>query len=75
MIITIPDNCGQCELTEPAEDGKLYCRYKGRILTSIGAVPTEEIKVDPEDIRPDICPYNQIIKTYIYECLGNKVKE
>ena len=65
MDLHIPDKCAECELTEKTKDGKLCCRYKFNLVSAIGAVPKNEYFVDPEDIRPHICPYNQILALYL----------
>ena len=65
MTINIPDTCGQCILTEKSSDGKLWCKHKASYLTAIGCPPNDQCKVKPDDTRPDICPYNELIKQYV----------
>ena len=65
MIINIPDTCGQCVITEKASDGKLWCRYKANLLVRSAIPPNDGCKVLPEDKRPDICPYNEIIQKVV----------
>ena len=64
MIIEIPDVCGKCKITEPSSDGKLWCKHKANLISSIGCPPSDSCKVNPDDCRPDICPYNELIMLY-----------
>ena len=61
MIINIPDTCGQCDLAETSSDGALWCKHKVQMLTSIGCPPNESCKVNHDDCRPAICPYNELV--------------
>ena len=74
MIINVPDTCGQCVLAEKSSDGKLWCRYKANLLSCAAIPPNDGCKVMPEDQRPDICPYNEIIQRIVAFEAGNMVK-
>ena len=65
MVINVPDCCGECVLTEKSSDNKLWCRYKMNLLSCIACPPNDSCKVNPDDKRPDICPYNEIIQKVI----------
>ena len=65
MIIEIPDACGQCPLTEKSSCGELWCKPKASCLTAIGVPPNDSCKVNHNDTRPDICPYNELINSYM----------
>lgn len=65
MVINVPDSCGECILTEKSSDGKLLCRYKANPLSCIACPPNDYCKVNPDDKRPEICPYNEIIHKFV----------
>ena len=74
MIINIPDTCDQCILTEKSSDEKLWCRYKANLLSCCAIPPNDSCKVNPDDKRPDICPYNEIIQKIVLVESSNMCK-